>query len=110
MISNKKCMPGANRRQTRIILFADNTASVAAVTRETPGSSQQTSQIFVETAITFFNKNRRASIEVSLVPGHMGIEGNNRADGIVKEVTVLEPAIETSTLAKLHCTGSYAKN
>ncbi len=77
-------MPGMNRRQTRIVLFADNTASVAAITKETPGSSQQTSQKFVEITITFLDKNRQAMIEVSWVPGHMGIEGNDRADEMAK--------------------------
>jgi len=32
----------------------------------------------------------------------MGIEGNNSADEMAKEVTDLELAIETTTLAKLH--------
>ena len=95
-------MPIANRRRARIVLFADNTASVSAITKETSGSSQQTSQKFVETAITFLDKNRRATIEVSWVPGHMSIEGNDRADEIAKGATDLEPAIETATLAKLY--------
>ena len=92
-------MPGANRRRTRIVLFADDTASVTAIMKETPGSSQQTSQKFVETAITFLDKNRRATIEVSWVPGHMGIEGNVRADEKAKEATDLEPVIEIDVLA-----------
>ncbi len=32
----------------------------------------------------------------------MGIEGNDRADELAKEATDLEPAIEITTLAKLH--------
>ena len=95
-------IPRANRRRTKIVLFADNTASVTAITKETPGSSQQISQKFIETAITFLDENRRATIEVSWVPGHMGVEGNDRADEIAKEATDLEPAVETTTIAKLH--------
>ena len=95
-------MPCTNRRRTRIILFADNTASVTAITKEAPESSQQTSQRFMETAITFLNGNGQATIEVSWVPGHMGIEGNDRADELAKEATNLEPAIETTTIARLH--------
>ena len=94
--------PNANRRHTRIILFADNTASVTAITKEDPRSSQQISQKFVETTIAFLNANRRATIEISWVPGHMGIEGNDRADTLVKEATGLKPARETTTLAKIH--------
>src|SRR5258708_39581360 len=43
-------MPRANGRRTRIVLFADNTTSVTAITKEAPGSSGRTSQKFVETA------------------------------------------------------------
>src|SRR5258706_11998678 len=77
-------MPGVNRRRTRIVLFADNMASVTAITKETPGLSQQTSQKLVETAINFLDKNRRAMIEVSWVPEHMDIEGNDRADKMAR--------------------------
>ena len=71
-------MPEANTRRPRIVIFANNTASVTAITKETPGSSQQTSQMFVETAITFLDKNRWATIEVLWFPGHIGIEGATR--------------------------------
>ena len=84
--------PNANRRCMRIILFADNTASVTAIMKEDPRSSQQILQKFIETAITFLNTNRRVTIKISWVPGHMGIEGNDRADALAKEVTGLEPA------------------
>ena len=56
----------------------------------------------METAIAFLDVNRRATLEVSWVPGHMGIEGNDRADALAKEATDLEPARETTTLAKLY--------
>ena len=95
-------MPKENRKQSRIILFADNTSSVASIINEKPGSSQHISQKFMETATNFLNKNRRASIEVSWVPGHMKIAGNDRADEIAKEATELEPATTTTTIAKLH--------
>ena len=36
------------------------------------------------------------------MPGHMDIEGNDRADEIAKEATDLEPITDTTTLAKLH--------
>ena len=52
--------------------------------------------------MSFLNENRRASIEVSWVPGHMGIEGNDRADELAKEATEIEPTTETTTIAKLH--------
>ena len=95
-------MPEANRKSPRIVLFADDTAPVTAIAKEAPASSQQTSQKLVETALTSLDENRRATIEVSWVPGHMGIERNDRADGIAKEATNLEPAVETTAIAKLH--------
>ena len=89
------------RRRSKIVIFADNTASVTAITKEAPGSSQQVSRKFVEAATTFLDENRQATIEVSWVPGHMGIIGNDRADTIAKEATKLKPATETTTMAKL---------
>ena len=53
-------------------------------------------------AMSFLKENQRVSIEISWVPGHMGIEGNDRADELAKEGTQLEPATETTTIAKLH--------
>ena len=90
-----------NRMQARIVLFADNTSSVSAITSERPGSSQRTSQKFVEAATHFLNENREAHIEVAWVPGYMGIAGNDRADEVAKEATELEPTTETTTLANL---------
>ena len=94
--------PTMPAEQARIILFADNTSSIASIINEKPGSSQQISQKCVETATQFLNENRRASIEVSWVPGHMDIAGNDRADEIAKEATELEPATEITTIANLH--------
>ena len=52
--------------------------------------------------MAFLDENRRANIEISWVPGHMGIEGNDRADELAKEATELKPATETTTITKLH--------
>jgi ribonuclease HI len=56
----------------------------------------------METARTFLDENRGARVEVTWVPGHMGIEGNDRADELAKEATELEPITEITTIAKLH--------
>ncbi len=56
--------PELHRKQSKIILFADNTSSVEAMTKENSGPSQQISQKFVEKATTLLDKNKRASIEV----------------------------------------------
>ena len=46
----QQTMPEWNRTQARIVLFADNTFSVAVITHERPGSSQWLSQKSVKTA------------------------------------------------------------
>jgi ribonuclease HI len=48
------------------------------------------------------DRNRGTTIEVSWVPGHMGIEGDNRADDLAKEATEPEPTTETTTITSLH--------
>jgi len=46
----QQAMPEGSRMQARIVLFADNTSSVAAMANESPGSSQRTSQRLMEVA------------------------------------------------------------
>jgi ribonuclease HI len=101
-INFQQSTPETNRERPTIILFADNTSSVETITKANPGPSQQISQKFTETAMEFIDRNRGATIEVSWVPGHMGIEGNDRADSLAKEATDLEPITETTTIASLH--------
>ena len=101
-IEFQQAMSEKTRKRSRIILFADNTSSVASITNEKPGSNQRVSLQFVETATTFLNENERASIEVSWVPGHMNIEGNNRADKLAKGATDFEPPTEITAVAKHH--------
>jgi ribonuclease HI len=95
-------IPETNRRRSTMILIADNTSATGAIAGQNPGPSQQISQRFTETAMIFLDENRGATIEISWVSGHMGIEGNDRADELAKEATELEPATETTILAKLH--------
>ena len=61
-IGNSDRVPTRNartdRRRSRIVLFANNTAPVTAIKKETPGSIQQTSQKSVDTAITFLDGQR----------------------------------------------------
>ena len=92
----QQAMPEGNRMQAIIVLFADSASLVAAITSERPGSNQRTSQKFVEAATHFRNEHRGANIEVTWVPGHMGIAGNDRAGEIAKDGTELEPATETT--------------
>jgi hypothetical protein len=59
-------------------------------------------QKFVEMERAFLDENRGAKIAVLWVPGHMGIEGGDRADEFAKQPTELKLATETTTIAKLH--------
>ena len=54
----------------RMVLFADNTSSFAALIYERPGSSQRTSQRLVEAATYFLDENRGASTEVAWPQTH----------------------------------------
>ena len=88
----RKGMPEGNKKQSKIVLFTDSKSSVEAIEIGKPRPSQPILREYIETAMTFLDKNKRASIEVSWVPAHKGITGNNRADGIAKGATQLEPA------------------
>jgi len=92
-------MPKGNRNQPGIILFTDSTSSIASITNEKPGSSQHVSQKFVETATNVLDEDKRASIKLSWVLGHMYIAGNDRADEIAKNSS---PPTETTTIANFH--------
>ena len=64
----QQAMPEESRVQARIVLFADNTPSVAAIPSERPGSSQRTSQTLVEAATQILDENTEVNIEVAWVP------------------------------------------
>ena len=81
-------MPGENRKQSKIVLYSDSTLSVASIAKE---KRELISQEFIQMAKRFL-KTTRASIEVSWVPGHMRIKGNDRADELAKKATELQPA------------------
>ena len=85
-IEFQQAMPEENRKRSGIVLFADNIASVAPITNERSGSSQLISHKFVEMATTFLDENIRANTEVSWVPRHMGIEGNDGAEENSKRI------------------------
>ena len=91
-IEYRKEMPEGNKKQSKIVLFTDSRTSVEAIEKGKPGPNQPILREFIETAMTFLDENKSASIEVTWVPAHKGITGNNRADGIAKWATQLEPA------------------
>jgi len=95
----QQAMLEGNRTQARIAY----SQWLLIITTENPSLSQWISQNLVETTTQFLDKNRRASVEIVWVLGHMGIAGNDRADiWDSKEATKLEPITETTTLANLY--------
>ena len=74
-------LPNANRRCMRIILFTDNTASVMAITKEDPGSSQQISQKFVETTIAFLAPRSLKKRASQALLSHVDLPPERGSDG-----------------------------
>lgn len=63
-----------------IHIFADNSAAIWTIFEGRPGLGQTTSRSFRRTAFKFLDADATRQIHVGWVPGHCGIEGNDRAD------------------------------
>ncbi|KAH7325517.1 hypothetical protein B0J17DRAFT_536789, partial [Rhizoctonia solani] len=68
-----------------IILFADNLAAVSAISALSKHPAQFASMIFRKAADEFLNESPHNHIKVCWVPGHSGVEGNERADQLANE-------------------------
>ena len=75
---------------TNIHFFADNAASVAAITDPKPGPAQYYFALkFHQTLRPLLKANPNLSITVSWCPSHCDIPGNDRADKLAKEASTL---------------------
>jgi hypothetical protein len=72
-----------------IHMFADNAASVTAISDPKPGPAQFFALKFHQTIWPLLEDNPNLSITVSWCPSHCDIQGNDRADELAKEATSL---------------------
>ncbi|KAJ1300689.1 hypothetical protein OPQ81_002336 [Rhizoctonia solani] len=82
----KKATSHARRLEAHsIVLFADNQAAVSSITLLTKHPGQYASIAFREAADKFLEESPLNHIKVCWVPGHDGVEGNERADRLANE-------------------------
>jgi ribonuclease HI len=74
---------------TKIHLFADNAASISAISDPKPGPSQFFTIKFHQTLRPLLETHPNLSITISWCPSHCDIPGNDRADELAKEATSL---------------------
>ena len=73
----------------KIHLFADNAASITAITDPRPGPAQYFTLKFHQIIRPLLEENHDLSITISWCPSHCNILGNDRADELTKEATAL---------------------
>ena len=84
---------------THIHIFADNQAAVQTAFDVIPGSSQHVNLHTRSLIISFLESSNQHHIEVTWMPGHKKITGNERADALAKaatETAVVNPPISLS--------------
>jgi ribonuclease HI len=93
-----------NPEITNLHFFSDNSAAIDAIFDPKPAACQLYAHNFNQKATKFLdNSPDSAHIEISWVPGHQGIRGNERADELAKGATHLsssEPASRSNALRR----------
>jgi ribonuclease HI len=79
-----------------IHFFADNAASINAITDPKPGPAQYFALKFHNTLKPLLESNHNLTITVAWCPSHCDIPGNERADELAKQATMLERQIPFS--------------
>ena len=79
--------------------FADNSSGIGAAFDADPGPSQDQALIFRKFVVKLLAHPRR-TVEIAWVPGHQGVQGNERADELAKEAAYL-PAVDRATYAHM---------
>ena len=75
---------GADHGVRHIRFFADNTGAIQRIYKGTPGLDQACSRRFREAIHFILDAHPDLLIDISWVPGHHNIHGNDIADGLAK--------------------------
>jgi hypothetical protein len=84
--------------------FADNTGALQRIYKGTPGYDQARSTRFRTAIHTLLDKNPRLTVELTWVPGHNNIHGNETADNLAKRGASGQP------IAPRHISAAFASN
>ncbi|KAF5313927.1 hypothetical protein D9619_013086 [Psilocybe cf. subviscida] len=86
-----------NHNIKHIHLFADNTSAISAIYDPKPKSGQQYKHTFYEKANMFLDSDNSHQLSISWCPSHCGVAGNDRADELAKQATLLAWSLPIST-------------
>ncbi|KAG8728338.1 hypothetical protein FRC10_005060 [Ceratobasidium sp. 414] len=75
----------------KISFFSDNRAAITSILDLKPHPAQAASIIFRCAIDSFLEKDPSFSVDVTWVPGHAGIKGNERADNLANQAGSLVP-------------------
>ena len=69
---------------TNIIIASDNTGAMQRIFKGSPGLAQSCSLKFRKRILETLDSNKNLKIAITWSPGHLDIEGNERADSLAK--------------------------
>jgi len=102
-ISKAESLP----RVHHIHIFADNVSAIKTVSDPKPCQGQLLAYTFYQHMLQWLQKNPVNTLRVAWCPGHADIPGNERADQLAKEATLLpssaEPTITHNTRHAREC-------
>ncbi|KAG9044406.1 hypothetical protein FS837_008201 [Tulasnella sp. UAMH 9824] len=95
---------GEDNRPTirHLHFFADNDAAVGRVTEQSNKKGQSHAENFWRATLAFLDADPTHTVEVSWVPGHQDVDGNERVDEAAKRGTEQTPTSIPCSIAHSH--------